>query len=122
MMCSVVVRFILVQTERPYIQSLVAHTTDTLLLNARSKGYKRAREGEFSSLLCVVRSKDYESSVHYLAKPWALWRCPSWLCLRCPLFVSTNPPSFIVQGGGLLQLASRGRSYCAVEERSVLPR
>jgi hypothetical protein len=31
--------------ERPYIQSLAAYSTSTLLLNARSRGYKRAREG-----------------------------------------------------------------------------
>jgi hypothetical protein len=45
MVCSVGPRFILVRVERPYIQSSVARATDTLLLNARSMGYKRAREG-----------------------------------------------------------------------------
>jgi hypothetical protein len=38
-------RFILVRAERPYIQPSVTRTTDTLLLKARSRGYKRAREG-----------------------------------------------------------------------------
>jgi hypothetical protein len=48
MVCSVGVRFILVCTERPYIQSSVSYATGTLLLNARSRGYKRASEGEVS--------------------------------------------------------------------------
>jgi hypothetical protein len=47
MVCSMDVRFILVRTEGPYIQSSVAHATDTiykLSLDSRSRGYKRARE------------------------------------------------------------------------------
>jgi hypothetical protein len=31
--------------ERPYIQSLVGHATDTLFLKACRRGYKRVREG-----------------------------------------------------------------------------
>jgi hypothetical protein len=31
--------------DRPYIQSSVARATGTLLLNSRSRGYKRVREG-----------------------------------------------------------------------------
>jgi hypothetical protein len=38
--CSVGARFILVRAERPYIQSSMACATDTLLLNACSRGYK----------------------------------------------------------------------------------
>jgi hypothetical protein len=45
MVCLVGARFILVQEERPYIYSSMARATNTLLLNARSRGYKRAREG-----------------------------------------------------------------------------
>jgi hypothetical protein len=45
MVCLVAARFIPVRAERPYIQPFVARTTDTLLLKARSRGYKRAREG-----------------------------------------------------------------------------
>jgi hypothetical protein len=41
MVCSEGARFILVQVECPYIQSFVA----SLLLNTRSRGYKRAGEG-----------------------------------------------------------------------------
>jgi hypothetical protein len=44
-MCSMDARFILVQTERLYIQSSTARATDTLLLNAHSRGYTRVREG-----------------------------------------------------------------------------
>jgi hypothetical protein len=61
----------------------------------------RERE-EFLILLCVVRSKDYVPSVHYLAKHWVSWRCALRLCLHCPLFVSANPPPFIDQGGDRL--------------------
>jgi hypothetical protein len=48
-MCSVGARFILVRTERPYIKSSAARATDTLLLNARSRDYKRTR-GEIFQL------------------------------------------------------------------------
>jgi hypothetical protein len=45
----------MVREEHPYIQSSVARATNTLLLNACSRGYKRAREGEASkSLMCGV--------------------------------------------------------------------
>jgi hypothetical protein len=30
---------------------------------------------ELPNLLCVVISKDYESGLLYLAKPWPSWRC-----------------------------------------------
>jgi hypothetical protein len=45
MVCSVDARFIQVRVEHPYIQSLVARATSTLLLNARSRGYKPVKEG-----------------------------------------------------------------------------
>jgi hypothetical protein len=45
MVCLVGTRFILDRVECPYIQYSMARATDTLLLNARSRGYKRAREG-----------------------------------------------------------------------------
>jgi hypothetical protein len=45
MVCLVNARFILIWTERLYIQSLVTRATDTLLLKARSRGYKRVRDG-----------------------------------------------------------------------------
>jgi hypothetical protein len=45
MVCSMGARFIWFRAERPNIQSLVARATGTLLLNAHSRGYKRAREG-----------------------------------------------------------------------------
>jgi hypothetical protein len=45
MVCSVGARFILAQTEHPCIQSSVACATDTMMLNARIRGYKRSREG-----------------------------------------------------------------------------
>jgi hypothetical protein len=49
MVCSEGARFILVQVEHPCIQSLVA----SLLLNARSRGYKQAGEGGApKSLMC----------------------------------------------------------------------
>jgi hypothetical protein len=43
--CAQWAQDILVRVERPYIQSSVAHTIDIFLHNARSCGYKRAREG-----------------------------------------------------------------------------
>lgn len=45
MVLSVGARFILVQAECPYIQSLVARATGTIIVNAHSRGYKRVREG-----------------------------------------------------------------------------
>jgi hypothetical protein len=59
MVCSVGARFILVWAEHPYIQSSVARATSTLLLKARSRGYKRRVREELTSLLCVARPKDY---------------------------------------------------------------
>jgi hypothetical protein len=50
MVCSVGARFILVRVERPRIQSSVAYAISTMLLNARSRGYKRVREGEDSQV------------------------------------------------------------------------
>jgi hypothetical protein len=47
-------RFILVRTERSYFQSLVACATNILLLNARSRGYKRAREARVPKSLLVM--------------------------------------------------------------------
>jgi hypothetical protein len=55
MVCLVGTRFILVRAEHPYFQFSVACIIDTLLLNARSRGYKRAREGEAHKSL--MRSK-----------------------------------------------------------------
>jgi hypothetical protein len=43
MVCSMGTRFILVRAERPYFQSLMARTTDILLLIACSRGYKQVR-------------------------------------------------------------------------------
>jgi hypothetical protein len=45
MVCLVGARFISIRIEHPYIQALVACAFDTMLLNANSTGYKRAREG-----------------------------------------------------------------------------
>jgi hypothetical protein len=60
MVCSVGARFILVRAEHPYIPSSVTHTTNILLLKARSRGYKWTREREeLPSLLCVAKPKDY---------------------------------------------------------------
>jgi hypothetical protein len=56
MVCSVGARFILVRAERPYFQSSVVCTTDTLILNARSRGLKRTREEGVPKSLCVVGS------------------------------------------------------------------
>jgi hypothetical protein len=69
MVCSVGARLILVRAERPYIQSLAARATETLLLNARSRGYERAREGGVLKSLCVVGSKGLCIGCSHLAKP-----------------------------------------------------
>jgi hypothetical protein len=48
-------RFILVRAECPYIQSSAACATARLMIKARSRGYKRAREGgEAPKSLIVV--------------------------------------------------------------------
>jgi hypothetical protein len=54
MVCSLGIRFILVRVERPYFQSSMAHATGTLLLIARSRGYKRVREGRIPSLYAML--------------------------------------------------------------------
>jgi hypothetical protein len=51
--CAVGARFIVVRTERSYIQSLVACATAPLLINAYSKGYKWMRERRGSSVSCA---------------------------------------------------------------------
>jgi hypothetical protein len=55
MVCLVGARFILGQVKHPYIQSSVARTTDTFLLNSHSRGYKQVREGGVPKSL--MRSK-----------------------------------------------------------------
>jgi hypothetical protein len=59
MVCLLGVRFIPIWAERPYFQSLVARATDSLLLIARSRGYKRTREGRISSLCAMLVLKIY---------------------------------------------------------------
>jgi hypothetical protein len=44
-LCAEGARFILVQAERPYFQSLMACTTDTIDDQTRSRGYKQSKEG-----------------------------------------------------------------------------
>lgn len=68
MVCAVGVRFISVRAKRPYFQSLVARSSSTLLLIARSWGYKQAREGRIPGLYVTLVLRDYVSGVRYLAK------------------------------------------------------
>jgi hypothetical protein len=73
MVCSVGVRFILVWAERLYIQSLLARAIDTLLLNARSRGYKRVCERERSSQVSYVWLDLKTTGLVLSTQPWASW-------------------------------------------------
>jgi hypothetical protein len=90
---------------------------------------RRERE-ELPSLLCVEGTKDYESGAGYQAKLWHRGsvllsfglRSPPCALSVCPfVFISADPPHFIGQGGGQLPMASRGRSYCTMVKRGILP-
>jgi hypothetical protein len=79
MVCSVGVRFILVWAERLYIQSLLARAIDTLLLNARSRGYKRVCERERSSQVSYVWLDLKTTGLVLSTQPWASWWFAPWL-------------------------------------------
>jgi hypothetical protein len=112
MVSSVGARFILVRAECPYFQYSVARATGTLLLNACSRGYKRAREGRFPKSLWGSVAKDsmYRRLLPTIVIVVVLRSAFDRLSGRC------RPSPFIDQGGSQLQVASRGRSYCVMVE------
>jgi hypothetical protein len=71
-----VTRFILVRTERFYIQSSVACATDTIDDQTHSRGYKQSREGGEAPRSVIRRGK------------WSLEAKP-----LSPSFCSSNGPS-----------------------------
>ena len=83
MVCSEDTRIILVQTERPYVQSAAARVTDTVC----SRGYRWAREGA-----------DPRSLVEGLKSAESLFSCSAVCSCLSPYVVLRCVPPFIEEG------------------------
>jgi hypothetical protein len=113
-------RFILVRAEHPYLQYPVACTTDTLLLNAHSGGYKWVREGRVTKSLCVALLRILRIGCSLPTKLLSI--VVFYSCWSSPSSGSTLPfyrLGAVTSGFTWKELLRHGRTKCSTSGRNL---